>query len=222
MKKLAIIGAGGFGREVLWYLNEINKKSLIEQGNEKFIIEGFVDENRALHKKKINGVKVLGSLDWLTVNNDVSVVCAIANSRSKIAVIMFLESHGVRFETIIHPSAIVSDSVLIEQGSIIGPNVVITTQVEIKEHVSVHYNSTIGHDTVINSFSTIYPGVNISGNVRVGKGVELGTNSTILQGLKIGDGSFLGAGAVVNKSIKDNVVAVGIPAKTLRVISEKI
>jgi FlaA1/EpsC-like NDP-sugar epimerase len=54
MKNLLIIGAGGFGREVLQYIFDINK---IEK---QFNILGFVDEDPELNGKEYRGIKVLG------------------------------------------------------------------------------------------------------------------------------------------------------------------
>jgi acetyltransferase-like isoleucine patch superfamily enzyme len=49
-------------------------------------------------------------------------------------------------------------------------------------------------------------------------GVWVGTNSVILDGVSIGTGSVIGSGAVVNKSIPEFSIAVGVPAKVIRVI----
>lgn len=222
MKKLAIIGAGGFGREVLWLVREINRFSLLKKKQEKYNIIGFIDDNKTLHNKNICDVPVLGSKEWLLDNRDVSAVCAIGSSRIKIKIINFLDENSIKTESIIHPSVQMSKYVNIGTGSIICSNVIMTTQIKIGKHVIINLNVTIGHDVEIGDSSTIYPGVNVSGDVNIGKGVELGTNSAIIQGINIGSGLILGAGAVVNKNLESNVVAVGIPAKAIKEIQDKI
>ena len=64
-------------------------------------------------------------------------------------------------------------------------------------------------------------GVEIAKPIKVGNNVWIGAGCTILAGLEIGDNSIIGAGSVVTKSIPSNVIAVGVPCKVLREITEK-
>lgn len=64
-------------------------------------------------------------------------------------------------------------------------------------------------------------GVEIAKPITVGNNVWIGAGSTILAGVEIGDNTVIGAGSVVTKSIPANVVAVGVPCKVLRQITEK-
>ena len=56
--------------------------------------------------------------------------------------------------------------------------------------------------------------------IRVGNNVYIGAGATILPGVTIGDNCIIGAGAVVSKSIPDNSVAVGVPARRIKSINE--
>lgn len=64
-------------------------------------------------------------------------------------------------------------------------------------------------------------GVEIAKPIKVGNNVWIGAGCTILAGVEIGDNSIIGAGSVVTKSIPSNVIAVGVPCKVLREITEK-
>lgn len=57
--------------------------------------------------------------------------------------------------------------------------------------------------------------------IKVGNNVWIGAGSTILAGAEIGDNTVIGAGSVVTRSIPSNVVAVGVPCRVLREITEK-
>ena len=83
----------------------------------------------------------------------------------------------------------------------------------------MNLDCTIGHDAIINDYSTILPSVNVSGAVTIGECVSVGTGSAIIQGLSIGDNTVIGAGSVVVKDIPENTVAVGVPAKVIKVRS---
>ena len=63
-------------------------------------------------------------------------------------------------------------------------------------------------------------GMEVAKPITVGSNVWIGAGSTILAGVTIGDNSVIGAGSVVKKSIPENVVAVGVPCKVLRPITE--
>lgn len=64
-------------------------------------------------------------------------------------------------------------------------------------------------------------GIEIAKPITIGNNVWIGAGSTILAGVVIGDNTVIGAGSVVSKSIPSNVVAVGVPCKVVRPITEK-
>lgn len=218
LKRVVIVGAGGFGREVLWLIRECNEVALEKTGQPLYQIEGFVDANQK--EEQICDVPFLGSYDWFLTNQDAYAVCAIGSPRTRQLVIQQLTNLGVSYVSIVHPSVRMSQYVEIGEGSILCAGAILTTQIKVGSHVHINLNTTIGHDVTIGDFSTIAPGVNVSGNVSIGQGCDLGTNSSIIQGIKVGMGVILGAGAVVNKDLEENTVAVGIPAKSIKKLPE--
>ena len=64
-------------------------------------------------------------------------------------------------------------------------------------------------------------GMEIAMPITVGNNVWIGAGSTIPAGVTIGDNTIIGAGSVVTKSIPANVIAVGVPCKVLREITEE-
>lgn len=211
MKSVGIIGAGGFGREVLEIYKDQNKiKS-------QWDILGFIDDNPEIWGKKINAYPVLGGLDWLKNNkHDLGVVCAIAEPIIKKKIIDDLTNEGVKFFNAVHPSVIMSDSVEIGTGVIICAGCILTVNIKIGNHVILNINSTVGHDTIIEDYCSIMPTVKINGNNHIGIGNYIGTGATFIQDLQIGAWTTIGAGAVVTNNIPENVVAVGIPAKVIK------
>jgi acetyltransferase-like isoleucine patch superfamily enzyme len=55
-----------------------------------------------------------------------------------------------------------------------------------------------------------------SAGVRIGAGAWLGAGAKVLDGVEIGEAAIVGAGAVVRESIPPRAVAVGIPARVVR------
>lgn len=209
MKNIVIIGAGGFGREVAWLIEEINNAS--KQWN----LLGFIDDSKE-KDQLINGYSVLGNETWLKAHNDINVVCAIGDPLTKKNVIAKLNELKITFATLIHPAIKVHSTNTIGVGTIICKGTILTVNVTIGNHVIINLDTTVGHDAIIGEFSTILPSVNISGYVDIKDAVSIGTGTQIIQEISIGSNSIIGAGAVVNKNIPKNSVAVGIPAKVIK------
>jgi sugar O-acyltransferase (sialic acid O-acetyltransferase NeuD family) len=209
MKDIVIIGAGGFGREVAWLIEDINKV------NNDWNIIGFVDDNKYIQGTEINGYKVVGDIDWLK-KQELFVVNAIGDSIIKKKVMEKLDGSKNKYPVLIHPSVICSDSVSFGEGSIICAGNIITVNIEIGKHVIINLDCTIGHDAIIGDYSTILPSVNISGFVKTEECVSFGTGSAVIQGVNIGRNTVVGAGAVVVKDLPANCTAVGSPAKPIK------
>jgi len=64
-------------------------------------------------------------------------------------------------------------------------------------------------------------GAYTKGPIRIGANSWLGTCSVVLDGISIGSGAVIGAGAVVTRDISDNSIAVGVPAKIVRMKKDK-
>lgn len=211
MKDILIVGAGGFGREVAWLIEEINEE--ISEWN----ILGFIDENEAMYGEELNGYKVLGGLDKIGEFKNVYIAIAIGNSKVRKDIVRKISTFDCKQATLIHPNVIMDKkSNSIGKGCIICASNIITVNVNIGNYVIINLDSTVGHDVVLKDFVTIYPSVNVSGCCTIGQCVELGTGSQIIQGKTIGDYSIIGAGSVVVKDIEEKRTAVGVPAKIIK------
>jgi len=209
MKDIVIIGAGGFGREVAWLIEDINKV------NREWNIIGFVDDNEKIKGTKINGYEVIGNVEWLR-DKELYIICAIGDTVVKKGIIQKFNESKCKFPRLIHPSAIYSNTVKIGEGSVICAGVIVTVNIQIGKHVIINLDSTVGHDCIIGDFSTIAPSVNVSGCVIVEESVNIGTGTAIIEGRHIGNNSVIGAGSVVVKDIPRNCTAVGSPAKPIK------
>lgn len=210
MKKIAIVGAGGFGREVKMLINDINK---VEN---KYEIIGFFDDADFDHL--INGVPYLGRLSEINkIDYPLSIAIGVGDPITKRNIIKHLDNELLDFPTLIHPSAIIGeDDVKLGKGNIICSGCILTVNINIKDFVTLNLSCTVGHDSSIESYSSFMPGVNISGEVKIEECVYVGTGAKIINSLEIGESTIVGAGAVVSKSLPANCTAVGIPAKPIK------
>ena len=210
MEDLYIIGAGGFGREVSWFVERINEVK------PTWNLKGFIDDDESTWGLVRDGYTVLGGCDYLKKLGEVHAVCAIASAKvRKIIVEKFADSR-VKFATLIDPTVFISKRVEIGEGTIICAGTIITVDIAIGNHVIINLDCTIGHDDTIHDFVTIYPSVNVSGNVDLGECSELGTGTQIIQGKSVAPNTIIGAGTVVVKSIEESGTYVGVPAKKIK------
>lgn len=125
---------------------------------------------------------------------------------------------GLRFATLVHPTAYVSPLACLGEGVFVGANSVIGPGAQLDEHVFVNRGVTIGHDTRIGAFSRIQPGANLGGLSRIGAGVTVAIGATLLERLVVGEHAFIGAGAVVTADVDARALMVGVPAKFKRAL----
>ena len=203
LKKIVIIGAGGFGCEVLWTIDDCNKHS------KKFEVLGFVDDNTKLKNSLVKNLPVLGDVEWLLSSNEKNLGCiiAIGDCEKKKKIIKRLEEHQkFNFPNIINPSAHLANDIKLGVGIVIQQGTVISVDTKIGNHVFINYNCTIGHNCQINDFVTLSPGVQLNGGCEVKEEVYIGSGAVTKDDVKIGRGSIIGSGSIIGKDIPEKSV----------------
>lgn len=200
--EIVIVGTGGHGRDVLFTAFDCSQYEVI----------GFIDDDDEKHGKIINGIKVLGGLEWFDDHRTQCIV-AINDTKSRKRVVNKLIKKRVKFCTLIHPSVILPNSVKIGIGCMIQAGSVFASNVAIKNHVIINLVCTIGHDSVLEDYVSLAPGVHINGNNRIKKGVFLGSGAVTKQGLTINEWSTIGMGTVLINDVPKFSLSVGVPGK---------
>ncbi len=128
-----------------------------------------------------------------------------------------LKAKGAKFESIIHPKAIIGGFNKIGEGIVIYPGARLTVKYYNWKSLLHLLSSGIGHDVQIGDFSTISSHCGVNGKTKLGKRVFLGSNSTIAPGRRIGDDVYIGAGSVVIRNIKSCSKVFGNPARVINI-----
>ena len=213
MNNIVIFGASGLGKEILQLLKVINKENSI------WNILGFIDDNKNLKHKNINGYTVLGGVEYFETNSSFSVVVAIANPDLKKALVDKINNFnkGHRFPNIIHPKVDIDFKCInLGIGNIITEGCILTSNIEIGNYNTFNTRTTIGHDVLIEDYNNINPNVQISGNITIGSYNFIAVNSVILQGIKIGNNNHIGACSLVIRNLKNDMKVFGIPARNFK------
>ena len=216
MKKIFIIGASVSGMNIFQILSDITAKA--KSPNDKYQIEGYIDENPELKGKTQFDKKIFVNFKSLRDKNfsDYYVISAIGDPMDRERLLNKAVSLGFKIDTVIHPSANVSPYAKIGKGVIICQNCLIQPYAEIGDFCYIHAGCVVGPKVKMDYSCTVNSIVAISANTHVERRSYLGVGTSIIQGMKIGEGSILGANSVVVKPIPSHVTAVGIPAKIIK------
>jgi len=196
-KPVIIIGTGGHAKVILDLLKLINKN-----------IIGVVDSNKK-QGAKWQGENVLGD-DSSVFEYDKDSVYLVngigympnANIRHKLDA--DFRKYGYEFLTIVHPKAIVSESIELGEGVQIMAGAIIQLGAKLGNSIIINTGVIIDHDCVIEDNVHVSTGTTVCGSVKIGKNTFIGANSTIMQNIKIGNNCIVGAGTVVYKNIDDD------------------
>jgi sugar O-acyltransferase (sialic acid O-acetyltransferase NeuD family) len=204
MKKIVIIGAGGFAKETYWLIKDcgLSDKFFCFMVPDKNFVGGYI------YNKPIRPQSEFDSTLF-------QAVIAIGDPRIREKVVKEELPLDTDYPNLIHPNVHMSPWVKLGKGVIVCSSSIITCDVTIGNFTLINLDSTIGHDCCIGDFVTINPSVNISGDCTIGKSVFIGTNAAIRQGLFICEDAKIGMGAIVVKNIKDKGVYIGSPARKL-------
>jgi len=206
IEPLLILGTGTFAVEVADLACEIDG----------FRVAGFVENmERERCEQSLEGLPVHWVDELAKLAGSHSAVCGLSTTfRSR-----FTEQaagYGVKFATLVHPSARISSTSSLGEGTIINVGVIVASHTHIGRHVIVNRGAIIGHHTDIGDYVTINPGANIAGACRIGDATYIGIGAIVIDHITIGSHSVVGAGAVVTKDVPDNVLVVGVPAKIVK------
>lgn len=207
MKKLLIVCAGNFAREVYWHAQ--NSKGF----NNDFIIKGFLEGNIPLKSDySLLPMPVIDNvLNYAPAIDDVFVI-ANADANIKETLANILVSKGAQFTNLIHNTAQIAENAKIGVDVIISPFCMVSVNTIIGSHVTINSFNSIGHDAIIGDYTSLMSHVDITGNVEVGTHTYWGSGSRALPESKIGNHAKIGAGSLVIRKVKEGQTVFGIPA----------
>ena len=190
--KLALFGYGGHAKEVA---------AQIGQDVTFFVDDEYVNEV----------TKPISEFD----PSEYVMMVAVSDCTDRSVIVNKLPKETEYF-TFIHPTALIlDDEIIIGEGSFIGANSILTTNIQIGNHAILNRGNHIGHDCIIGNYFSAMPGSIVSGNVHIGNGVYLGTNSSVIEKKYILHDIVIGANSVVIRDITERGTYVGVPAKKI-------
>ncbi|WP_354002619.1 acetyltransferase [Ruania halotolerans] len=210
-RPLIIIGAGGFGREVVEIIRAAN---VVRPAWRLLGVADDAPSDLSLESLRRAETPYLGAINAAieAAGSSVSVIVAVGSPQVRERLVGQLPP-ACSFGTAIHPDATIGGSVEIRPGCVIAAGARLSVEITVGEHVQIDQNVTIGHDSEVGSYTRINPAACISGGVRIGDSCYIGANATILQNLRLGPNATIGAGAVVVRNVASSATVKGVPAR---------
>lgn len=217
MKIYAIVGAGGFGREVVPLAKE-----MLGSASESEVKIIFVDDNHP--EKSINGFNVVDTNEFYSMDGEKFFNITIANSKVRQEIAERFIAEGIKPFAISAMNSISLSHNVIGEGAVFCPFTTVTANARIGKFFHANIYSYIAHDCVIGDYVTFAPNVQCNGSVVIEDHAYIGTGAMIRQGtperpIVIGEGAVVGMGSVVTKSVAPYTTVFGNPAKPLNKVS---
>jgi sugar O-acyltransferase (sialic acid O-acetyltransferase NeuD family) len=198
-----LYGAGGHSKVITEILNSLGTTVI-----------GMFDDSPPMAKFKImeirDGIRLLGE-GFPTL--DAPLIISVGNNARRAELASLI---GATYGTAIHGTAIVSQQVTIDVGTVVLHGAIIQAGTKIGAHVLINTAASIDHDNTIGDYAHISPHATLCGHVQVGEGTHIGAGAIVIPSVRIGRWCTIGAGAVVIKDVPDFATAVGNPARIIK------
>ena len=205
MKKLVIIGAGGFAKSVI---DSVDKT--------KYELVGFVDEFSKATKHC--GLPILAkSFEDLPPDKGYVFFIAIGNNLFRKRWYKKLDEQNLEIINVVDPTAVISSGAVLGKGVFVGKMAIINNDAVIGNNCIINTRSLVEHGCNIGDSANISTNTVINGDVKIGEGSFIGSCSVVIGQIRIGCWSTVGAGAVVIRDVGDGVTVAGIPARQIKV-----
>jgi sugar O-acyltransferase (sialic acid O-acetyltransferase NeuD family) len=211
MEKIIVIGAGGLAKGIL---------DIVERTAGREIV-GVVAPERAVGERFF-GYPSLGDDDQLASiverHRVDGAIVAIGDNWKRAAVARAANAAvpGLRFVSVIHPSAHVARGATIGRGAVVSAAAVLDSDARVGDFALIHTGATVSHDAVVGDFASLGLHAVACGVARIGDYTAIGVGANLIHRVTIGEHTVIGAGSTVTRDVPAYTVAYGSPARAVR------
>ena len=126
-----------------------------------------------------------------------------------------LKERDIKLPILIHPSAVIDETVEIGEGTVFVANAVINAGTKVGKNCIINTSASVDHDCIVEDCVHVSPGVHIAGGVHIGKRTWVGIGSSVINNINIYDDVIVGAGTTIIKHIERPGKYVGMPLRRL-------
>lgn len=200
VRRVLIVGAGGFGREVLQWARDAWPAHASK-------IAGFLsaDPDRSVP------LPILGDPLHFAPDSGDALVLAIGIAGTRRTVAEALLARKAEFLTLVHPTAIVAATATIGPGSILCPSAIASDATRLGRFTLMNYHSSLGHDASTGDFAVLSPYAALGGGAELGADAFLGLHASVGPGVRIGPRSKVSANSAALRDTPAESLIYGVP-----------
>jgi sugar O-acyltransferase (sialic acid O-acetyltransferase NeuD family) len=207
--RIIIVGAGGQGTIAADIAHALHDAGV------PVLLVGFVDDDTALRGSLKLNAPVLGPISELHSFPHDAVVVAIGDNERRRLVSERLTARGEVLAAVIHPTASVSPTAQIGQGSMLSAGAIVLPNAVLGKGVILNTKASVDHDTTVGDFAHVSAGATVGARAQIGEGVLIALGASVISGVSVGAHSIVGAGATVLNDLPPAVRAWGVPARVV-------
>lgn len=184
------------------------------KANPLYKILGILDYNYSKEKEEyVCGIPVIGTdsdevLSYL-YEKGVRIACnsvaSLANLQLREREYCKLKEHGFSLPVIVHPTAYVEESAILEEGVFVHAHAYVGSEAIVQHNTFINTNAIVSHDSKIGYSNFLAPNATVAGIVETGACTLVGMCATLLSRIKVGSNVVITNGSRVFSDVKDGV-----------------
>lgn len=207
MKRIVLIGGGGFAKEVCEIAQLCGHEVIAYVGTRQDLLaRPYWGEREALSVRRAEFDAVFiafGATDR-------------KSAELRAETVDWLAREGFVSLPLVSPAALVAQGAAVGDGCIVAHGAVLSVDCVLAPHCIVNSNAIVGHDARIDSNVTIAPGAFVGGNAAVGEHSLIGPGAIVLERRTIGRHVVVGMGGTVARDVADGATVMPLRSKVIK------
>ena len=205
-RRIVVVGAGGFAREVVQWARHAWPDA-------DRLLGGFLSADPQALRGHAQNLPILGSPATFIPASGDGLLLAIGIPEVRRRVAEDLLERKATFISLIHPTAIVAGTAMIGDGSILCPGAIVSDAARLGRFVLMNYHTSIGHDASVGDYAVLSPYATLGGNAHIADDVFLGMHASVGPGKRMGDRSKLSANSCALTDVPRDSLVYGVPGR---------
>ena len=206
VRRILIVGAGGFGREALLWAREAWPDAI-----EKVV--GFLSAKSDVLDGHDCVLPILGDPAEFSPAAGDAFVLAIGIPTVRRRVAETLEARGAQFTVLVHPTAVIAPTARVGRGAVICPFAIVSDAATIEPFTLLNFHSSLGHDAIVGEFGVLSPYATLGGGAQLGADGFMGLHSSVGPGCRIGARSKISANSCALSDAPNDSLIFGSPGR---------